>query len=584
MKDELPPPDFDANNYVRPTQDWICGRAAEGRPCRIGPDAQGRCRATCECTPALELKEGETKGRYRCTRPAEYGGPCEHGPLPDGTCSRAIPRCQPVRSLRAKRKVFTFSVMTATVACILLALGGEHRWQFINPGALSTQHSSAAFAEAYLRLHLGPLVHSDQGCAACHATAHAGPVGWVKSAAAANPGPLHRHTLAFTTAEDMTAIDQACQRCHLVHKFHEPNVVQDHSCSACHQEHQGGGFMKRPDDANCAACHADAAVMEASFEKGRSLPPAAFDFRPHNGRQVFDAPRPAHGRTEVIHSFATDHPEFQLVAEKLRDPDTLKFNHQLHLTSPTIPRVNGRALACADCHKPDAAGIYYQKISFEENCRKCHSLQFDARNPDLGLPHGNPEFVRAFLRSLPAQYAEYGARKKGLTAKPELDEFVKQQMLQIREQTLSGENLEQEVFFSDAKLGPAGRVGQLNERGRARFPGCAYCHQVKPVADGAPSVTKPVIMDRWLTRGAFDHSKHLLMDCSKCHEASRSTQTADILLPSQSICAECHSPKGGVANACSTCHSYHAPATSLALKNAYNSGVPSGAGIVETSR
>ena len=127
-------------------------------------------------------------------------------------------------------------------------------------------------------------------------------------------------------------------------------------------------------------------------------------------------------------------------------------------------------MECADCHKPDAAGIYYQKISFEENCRKCHSLQFDARNPDLSLPHGNPEFVRAFLRSLPAQYAEYGARKKGLTGKTELDEFVKQQMLQIREQTLSGENLEQEVFFSDAKLGPIGKGG-IGRTGTGAFSG-----------------------------------------------------------------------------------------------------------------
>lgn len=571
MKDQLPPPDFDGNNYVRPTQNWICGRAAEGCPCRIGPDAQGRCRATFECTPALEVKEGETKGRYRCTRPAECGGPCENGPLPNGTCSRAIPRCQPVRSLRAKRKAFTYAVITATMAFILLALGGEHRWQFINPGELSTPHSSAAFADAYTKLHLGPLVHGDQGCAACHATAHAGPVGWVKSAAAANPGPLHRHMLAFTTAVDMTAIDQACQRCHLAHTFHEPNVVQDHSCSACHQEHQGAGLMKKPDEANCASCHANAAVMETSFEKGQRMPAAAFDFRPHNGRQVFNAPRPARGYTEVIHSFDMDHPEFQIISEKLKDPDTLKFNHQLHLTSPTIPHINDRGLACADCHKPDAAGIYYQKISFEENCHRCHSLQFDARNPDLDLPHGNPEFVRAFLRSLPAQYTEYGARKKGLSG-AQLDEFVKQQMLQIRDETMSGENLEQQVFFSDAKLGPTGGSGQSDEQGRARFPGCAYCHDVKAVAGGAPSVTKPVIMDRWLTRGAFNHSKHLLIDCSKCHDALHSSQTADILLPSKAVCAECHSPKGGVANGCSTCHGYHAPGGALVLKKVFAAG------------
>ena len=44
---------------------------------------------------------------------------------------------------------------------------------------------------------------------------------------------------------------------------------------------------------------------------------------------VFKAPRPPGGYTQIIHAFATDHPEFQVLAEKLRDPDTLKFNHQL---------------------------------------------------------------------------------------------------------------------------------------------------------------------------------------------------------------------------------------------------------------
>src|SRR2546423_15195002 len=116
MKDQLPGPDFDHNRYERITQKWICGRASEGQPCRRGPDSHGHCRAGFECAPALELKEGETKGRFRCTRPKEFGGPCEHGPMPDGTCSRAVPKCAPVRSIRSRRGIFTWSVISATAA------------------------------------------------------------------------------------------------------------------------------------------------------------------------------------------------------------------------------------------------------------------------------------------------------------------------------------------------------------------------------------------------------------------------------------------------------------------------------------
>jgi hypothetical protein len=552
VKDQLPPPDPDPSQYVRPTQNWICGKAADGHACRVGPDASGRCRATCECVPVLELKEGETKGRYKCTRPAEYGGPCENGPNPDGTCGRDITRCQPVRSLRSQRKVVTMFTVSATFAFLLLGLGGSQRWNFVSPGPLSSQHSGSGFSQAFLWLHSGARP-GDPGCAACHVTAHYGLAGWARTAIEANPGPLRVHALALTTSADMTTIDLQCERCHLGHNFHEPNVVADHSCSACHLEHQGHGLIKPPTDANCASCHGSADVMRASAEIGQKLPPEAFRSHSAEGRQIFQPKRPANGFTRVIHSFATDHPEFQVLAEKLPDPDTLKFNHQLHLTSPTVTPLNGRTLECVDCHKLDAAGFYRQKVSFDQNCRQCHSLQFDARNPDLAVPHGDAEYVRAFLRSLPVQYAEYAQQKKGV-AHADAEKFVQEQMQRLREQYVNGEELEQRVFFGDSS------------GGRAQFPACTYCHEVKASANAAPVVTKPVIMDRWMARGNFNHAKHLTIGCVQCHEALHSTQTSDVLLPGKASCAECHSPKGGVASTCSTCHSYHTPANLFPLK------------------
>ncbi|HEX3798980.1 MAG TPA: hypothetical protein VH413_09790 [Verrucomicrobiae bacterium] len=546
MKDQLPSPDPDSSHYVRPTQQWICGKAAEGQSCRIGPDCHGNCRAVSECAPVLEVKPGDAKGRYKCTRPPEYGGPCENGPLPNGSCGRPITRCQPIRSLRNRRKVVTSFITMLTVALLLVAMGGEKRWNFISPGKISSQHSGSGFSEAFAWMHSGEAA-TDSSCAACHVSARAKSAGWVVTALESNPGPLHRHTLALMTVSDMTSIDENCERCHTGHTFHEPNVVQDHSCSACHREHMGSGLMKAPADSNCEICHGNASIMEASAAKGATLSPALFNFRPDNGRNVFHAPRPKEGYTKVIHSFATDHPEFQIIADRLQDPDSLKFNHQKHLTSPTIPLVNGHKLECVDCHKLDSAGHYRQSITFEQNCRQCHSLQFDTHNPDLAVPHGDSAFVRDFLRSLPVQYAEYGLHKRGIVAKADLDDFVQQQMKQIRDDEISGEDLEQKVFFGDSK------------QQRAQFPACTYCHEVKPNGDGAPIVTKPVIMDRWMVRGSFDHSKHLTVECMKCHEVLHSTQTSDVLLPSKATCVECHSPKGGVANGCSTCHSYHAP-------------------------
>jgi predicted CXXCH cytochrome family protein len=59
--------------------------------------------------------------------------------------------------------------------------------------------------------------------------------------------------------------------------------------------------------------------------------------------------------------------------------------------------------------------------------------------------------------------------------------------------------------------------------------------------------------------------------CTQCHAAEQSTRTADIILPSQKTCVECHSPKGGVRDACSTCHNYHnEPSTGMTVAAAGN--------------
>jgi hypothetical protein len=410
---------------------------------------------------------------------------------------------------------------------LLVAFFSSARLKFVSPGKISTQHSSIQ-------------------CAECHKTALNGPAHWSRAAFAAEPNPLQFASLVQPQEKFMKRIDQSCQGCHTLHNFHEPNVVRDFSCSECHREHLGAGPMHAPDSANCLECHGNAQIMEASFQKGKTLPREAFDFRSDHGQIVFKTPRPERGFTKVFHAFAVDHPEFEIHAQKLKDTDTLKFNHRLHL-GDTVKTKNGGKLVCADCHKPDTAGAFYQKISFEKNCRECHSLQFDKHNPEMQLPHGNPETVRAYLRSLNIQYADLG-RKKGINEQRALENFVETQLQNLRAEKLSGENLEQQVFFSAAKK-------SLDER--ALYPGCAYCHEVKAHGELVPVITKPRIPDRWLPRARFDHSKHVTMVCAECHDVRRSELTADILIPGKASCVTCHSPKGGVRNDCAECHGFH---------------------------
>jgi hypothetical protein len=372
------------------------------------------------------------------------------------------------------------------------------------------QHASAAFTEAAKKAGF----KGNNNCAACHGAGRGGPVTWTRAAFAAEPGPFEFRKLVAVADSRMTRIDQSCLRCHAGHDFHQPNVVSSYSCSACHTEHNGGQPIAEPDNGHCLSCHGDAHVMQASFARGKEIDLAR--------------PQPA-----VFQSFA-NHPDFHPPA----DVNTLKFNHQKHLTGD-IPLLNGHKLDCADCHKPDATGTYMQPMTYEANCKSCHSLQFDLHNPELEVPHGNAIAVRSYLRSLPTHYADLAAKKK-----LPVEEFVTQQMLQLRDQVRAGEDLERQVFFTAAVKGPDGRP---------QYYGCAYCHEVKAIGE----VTAPVMPGRWFDQGRFDHAKHRTVSCEKCHDVRHSRDTSDVLLPAKATCVSCHSPAGGGADSCATCHGYH---------------------------
>jgi mono/diheme cytochrome c family protein len=370
---------------------------------------------------------------------------------------------------------------------------------------------------------------------------------------------------------DFSAIDHKCQECHeknppfgtkKKYDLHEPNVMENRSCSVCHQEHLGPGAMKRVADLHCASCHNDRGIMEASAQKGTTLPPAAFHLRPHPPQQiVFEMPRPKLGYTQTFASFASEHPEFQLLRDKARDPDVLRFNHQRHFAAD-IPPVNGQKLDCNYCHKPEPGGRFYQRVSFAANCQACHALQFDVRNPDLRIPHGDAMLVRTFLRTLPAQYGDYARLKKGRTRDSDIQSFVVQQIRQLQEQFRSGEELERAVFFTTDPYKPQRQAAAAV---RANFAGCAFCHEVKTAAGGAPVVTKPILVDRWMPQAHFNHAKHTSVKCDDCHHASQSRDTAQVLMPAKANCVTCHSPKGKVVSECITCHTYHAPPQVVAV-------------------
>jgi hypothetical protein len=364
---------------------------------------------------------------------------------------------------------------------------------------------------------------------------------------------------------DFKSIDLRCEECHeknppfgtkKEYDLHEPNVVENRACSICHQEHLGPGPMKKVADSQCASCHNDSGIMQASAKKGTTLPKDVFHLRPQLPQQIVFAPsRPAMGYTQVFSSFQHDHPEFQLIREKAPDPDTLRFNHSRHFASD-IPPVKGQKLDCNYCHKPDPQGRFYERINFEANCQACHALQFDERNPKLHLPHGDVNLVRTFLRTLPAQYAELARTQNEKPAGyNDVKTFIAQQMNGLRRQFGSDAAFENAVFL---ETDPYKKEDAAPTK--ANFSGCAHCHAVK-MEGRIPVVTKPYLVDRWMPQANFNHAKHASVSCEECHaQARQSKETSQVLMPDKAKCVACHSPETKkVSSDCITCHTYHAP-------------------------
>ena len=87
--------------------------------------------------------------------------------------------------------------------------------------------------------------------------------------------------------------------------------------------------------------------------------------------------------------------------------------------------------------------------------------------------------------------------------------------------------------------------------------------EVKQRTDGAWDVVKPMLADRWLTKGKFHHESHQAVECGECHAAAASKEASDVLLPAIGKCHSCHGGEKAsakVPSACIMCHDFHNPA------------------------
>jgi len=350
-------------------------------------------------------------------------------------------------------------------------------------------------------------------------------------------GPLHS---AHVTA----GIENDCKACH----SQAFEVIPDSACLACHDqinEHVALTSSNSPHflDSSCASCHIE--HMEPSYLVNRS---SKLCVDCHGKLQDWAPEMPIASKFSAF-----GHPEFRAsvweydaasdaaaqwkllkpasgATQTVSEQSNLKFPHDTHMNAEKMATDNnGVGLACVNCHEINPVDGGVRVISMETHCQSCHELTYDLDDPALLLPHG-PE------RQVVAELESHFYRKSRASKTFDARERVRK---------------EAEHQFSDS--------------------GCVTCHVVKeypenPIENRWQVVPVRISQD-WYPAASFNHTAHMSApgissdsnSCIACHAADKSHDSSDILMPQKETCLACHSSeRGSSANACISCHVFHA--------------------------
>jgi len=363
--------------------------------------------------------------------------------------------------------------------------------------------------------------------------------------------------------------DSACLSCHQA-PAHQALQTFTPSCASCHIEHVGSQHLRQTADETCVQCHGDLKVRSGS---------------PH-----YQA---------AIYNFDTRHPEFAPLRGGFRDPGTIKLNHAVHMRAGLLgPRSQPVQMQCQDCHRtpadqvapwkygqprvvdtvlrqqatlqpdaphnpgmpgepirPSAGRAYMAAPTYASACQNCHALQFDGHFSD-SVPHDKPQVVHDFIVSRLNEYIRqhpeavhesprpvrvmFGGT---ISRTPQTARIAHSAEEWVRFHTEDAENL---LWHKTCQQCHTLTYRQSDQNGLMGLP------------DVAPSNIKPV----WLPSAVFSHYAHTSINCQSCHTKTITSQeTSDVLIPSITICQQCHNGRpiklGQSENGCFLCHQYH---------------------------
>jgi len=455
--------------------------------------------------------------------------------------------------------------------------------------------------------------HFEHDCQACHANfiplrndSSIWPARLIGAVPAADIAQAHH-----SSARDVIA--KRCQSCHVAmshHRLERPADIV--ACATCHREHQGtSASLRQVANERCVTCHREIAEHRVGPSSLQPELKEAWSF------------------TNVVEPRGVGHPEFRSLQS---DPGTIKFHHQLHLI-PGLPArdAKGRVgrplktladlppefveryrrldqpkgvrpeqeylvqLDCSSCHRsngsadasgasiassaePPSNGEYDRPISYERDCRACHTLPFDADRPDDNLPHGlaAPAISNQLTQFYAADALDDSTEDEPDVASPDSstnkaranrDPWRPQRLVPGR----SGDSQAR----ADVERTVVQRV-TLAQQYLQRQAVCTKCHDVKqlaadddPDADRSPQVVPAAIPSHWLRHARFNHQPHQSLHCRECHVTGNSKPESPldrdlVMIAGRDTCLRCHSrsstvsgESGPVRSDCVLCHQYH---------------------------
>lgn len=384
---------------------------------------------------------------------------------------------------------------------------------------------------------------------------------WLPSDKFWSSGPLHpahrqvigeRCDACHVTLTSRVA-DNECRTCHtrIVDHFSASTgraigMEEPTRCASCHREHnEPASFLTNSGDGFCVDCHGGAKHAMAAL--GRS--PVA-GFGPEKNHPQFQ-PRLLEAQVKDVDGVsAYEWIENKSALQGAVERSNLKFTHATHLTRT----LDGRFMQCADCHRIEPEGEHFAPIKMVTTCASssCHDLTFDPGPPRRMLPHPKTQDIVLAIRDFftqrtfdPGPSAPQRRRMPG--------EAFESRMCSERTAECAAQNTLDEVErqFGDQS--------------------CGKCHTVidthKPELVDRFEVVPVRLQRDYFPFGQFDHASHEIQGdlrgddaCLTCHQANRSDDSADLMIPGIAQCVKCHSdaPKVKfVMLQCVSCHDYH---------------------------